>query len=157
MKQSYLNTGLVIGAMVVIVLGISALSGLTPLMVLKFAINLTIWLFFSVVFQFAGPFLAGFASRYFGIALADEHFGEREKVPGWVELLVAIALGILVSGLWIWLTPKFAVLHALSVWPGWEILRWHLGSELINYWHVAWYFFTAAIGYGMGILVRSEH
>lgn len=158
MKQIYLNVGLVAAALVVIVLVISWLFGLTPLMVIKFVANLAIWLFFSIIFQFAGPFITGFASRYFGINLADEFFSDHEDIPGWIEWVVAIALGLVISGLWIWLTPKFAVLHALSIWPNWEFLRWIpvTGDMIINRWHIVWYFLTSAIGYFVGYIGRDQ-
>jgi hypothetical protein len=139
MKQSYLNTGLVIFGIIMLVLAASAILGMSPGVILALGGNLFVYLFFMLGFQIALPPFVGYLTRKYAISWLDNKFGPnyREEIPGWIQWIVAIALGLLVGYVWMRLTPLIAFLPALSVWPI-DFLRWVANAERVNLWVAVW-------------------
>lgn len=150
MKQWILNTFLVAVGSLVILLGVSAVLGTNPLHILSFLGNLATYLFFMVGFQICLPPVAGFGIRYFLISILDRFFEERKDIPGWVNVVVAIAIGTIIASVWVWATPLIASIPSLSVWP-WEMFRWTAGTEAINYLVAIYAAITGAIGVGVAV------
>lgn len=148
MKQAYLNIGLTVFGITVLILAISAIFGMPPLAVLAIAGNAFVYLFFMLGFQILLPPFAGFLTRKHAISWLDDKFGpnSREDIPQWIHWLLAITLGLLVGYAWMRLTPLIAFIPSLSVWP-FEFLRWIANIERLNYWVAVWPALSFAVVY----------
>ena len=148
MKQSYLNAGLTVIGLIVLTFVVSAILGTSPLTILTFAGNLLVYLFFFVGFQVILPILTGYLTRKYGMTWLDDKFGSnyRDRIPGWLHVLLAITFGLLVGLTWMKLTPLIAFIPSLSVWPL-EFFRWTASKELINYGVTVWPALSFAVSY----------
>jgi len=149
MKQSYLNAGLTISSLIVLTFVVSAILGTSSFTILAFAGNLLVYLFFFVGFQVILPILTGYLTRKYGMTWLDDKFGSnyRDRIPGWLHILIAVVLGLVVGLAWMKLTPLIAFIPSLSVWPPVEFFRWTASKELINYSVVIWPAISFAVSY----------
>lgn len=158
LKQWYLNAGLIIVSLLVVVMAVSRLFGQTPISVLSWGGNLLVYLFFVIVFELGFPFVLGFLVRLYPVEILDTSFGSQdEHLPGGLEVVLACITGIATAAILVWLTPMMAHLPSLSQWPIYDFFRWIPGPvELMNWPVAVASFILGAAGFGVGYLQSKE-